>query len=273
MTRATLPSLAKIKTIRNLNNMKFLATLTTSLLFTLLAQAKESEQKTKSLTDRLAGKGWKSLAEKDFAQVNCDPETFQFKKDGTIHCTGKPSGGLRSVKVYKNFEVTFEWRHLRHAGNAGVFLWCPRSVLDKLPRGRLPQGIEIQILDLGYETNHLKNKGKHSNWFTSHGDVFPVGVGRMKAFTPEITYKAEDGKKYKVGKPTSSRCFPTKRLSKGVGEWNHYYIEAKNAEVRLWVNGEEVSGGYECKPSEGHFVLESEGAPMDYRGMKLRELP
>ena len=145
MTRATLPSLAKIKTIRNLNNMKFLATLTTSLLFTLLAQAKESEQKTKSLTDRLAGKGWKSLAEKDFAQVNCDPETFQFKKDGTIHCTGKPSGGLRSVKVYKNFEVTFEWRHLRHAGNAGVFLWCPRSVLDKLPRGRLPQGIEIQI--------------------------------------------------------------------------------------------------------------------------------
>ena len=149
---------------------------------------------------------------------------------------------------------------------------CPRSV-DKLPRGRLPQGIEIQILDLGYEENHLKNKGKHSNWFTSHGDVFPVGVGRMKAFTPEITYVAKDGTKYKVGKPNSARSFPTKRLTRPHGHWNHYYIRAINGEVRLWVNGEEVSGGYDCKPSEGHLVMESEGAPIDYRAMRLRELP
>ena len=38
-------------------------------------------------------------------------------------------------------------------------------------------------------------------------------------------------------------------------------------------NGEEVSGGYEGKPSEGHLVMESEGAPIDFRGMRLRELP
>jgi len=227
----------------------------------------------KAFLDGISGPGWVSLGEKDFAQVNCDPETFQFKKDGTLHCTGKPNGGLRSQKVFKNFELVLEWRHNRRAGNAGIFIWCPREVLDKLPRGRLPQGIEIQILDLGYEENHLKNKGKHSNWFTSHGDVFPVGVGRMKAFTPEITYVAEDGSKYKVGKPTSSRCFPTKRLTRPHGQWNHYYVRAINGEVRLWVNGEEVSGGYDCKPSEGHLVMESEGAPVDYRGMRLRELP
>ena len=227
----------------------------------------------KSFVDGFAGPGWVSLGEKDFAQVNCDPETFQFKDDGTMHCTGKPNGGLRSKKIYKNFEMVLEWKHLRYAGNAGIFIWCPRDVLDKLPRGRLPQGIEIQILDLGYEENHLKNKGKHSNWFTSHGDVFPVGVGRMKAFTPEITYVAKDGTKYKVGKPNSTRSFPTKRLTRPHGHWNHYYIRAINGEVRLWVNGEEVSGGYDCKPSEGHLVMESEGAPINYRGMRLRELP
>ena len=95
--------------------------------------------------DGVSGSGWVALGEKDFAQVNCDPETFQFKKDGTMHCTGKPNGGLRSQKVYKNFELVLEWRHNRRAGNAGIFIWCPRGVLDKLPRGRLPQGIEIQI--------------------------------------------------------------------------------------------------------------------------------
>jgi hypothetical protein len=242
-------------------------------IFTLVHLQGDEKTPPKAFLDGISGPGWVSLGEKDFAQVNCDPETFQFKDDGTMHCTGKPSGGLRSQKAYKNFEMVLEWKHLRHAGNAGIFVWCPREVLDKLPRGRLPQGIEIQILDLGYEGNHLKNKGAHSNWFTSHGDVFPVGVGRMKAFTPEITYTAEDGTKYKVGKPNSARSFPTKRLSNGVGKWNHYYIRAINGEIRLWVNGEEVSGGYECKPREGHLVMESEGAPVDYRGMRLRELP
>ena len=172
---------------------------------------------------------------------------------------GKAQRRSSFQKIYKNFEMVLEWKHLRYAGNAGIFIWCPRSVLDKLPRGRLPQGIEIQILDLGYEENHLKNKGKHSNWFTSHGGVFPVGVGRMKAFTPEITYVAKDGTKYKVGKPNSARSFPTKRLTRPHGHWNHYYIRAINGEVRLWVNREEVSGGYDCKPSEGHLVMESEG--------------
>ena len=48
--------------------------------------------------------------------------------------------------------------------------------------------------------------------------------------------------------PNGSRSFPSKNLSKGVGEWNHYYVRCINGEVRLWVNGEEVSGGTGCEP-------------------------
>ena len=33
-----------------------------------------------------------------------------------------------------------------------------------------------------------------------------------------------------------------------MGEWNHYYVRAINGEIRLWVNGEEVSGGTGCEP-------------------------
>ena len=47
-------------------------------------------------------------------------------------------------------------------------LFGVHAVLDTLPRGRLPQGIEIQILDLGYEENFLKNKEVirlvHQSW-------------------------------------------------------------------------------------------------------------
>ena len=174
-----------------------------------------------------------------------------------------------------NLELVVQWRHLKHAGNSGVFLWAmPESIKNlEAGKGRLPAGIEVQVLDLGYETNWEKNRGKPSDWFTSHGDVFPTGGARMKAFTPEITYTKKDGTKYVVGKPTSSRSFPTQRLTKGVGEWNHYYIRAINGEVRLWVNGVEVSGGTKCQPATGYLCLESEGAPIEFKGLRIRELP
>src|SRR3954469_21968341 len=40
------------------------------------------------------GPGWKTLGEEDFANVNCDPETWAWK-DGGAHCTGQPVGGIR----------------------------------------------------------------------------------------------------------------------------------------------------------------------------------
>ncbi len=73
--------------------------------------------------------------------------------------------------------------------------------------------------------------------------------------------------------PNGSRSFPTKDLSKGINEWNHYYVRCINGEVRLWVNGEEVSGGTDCQPSSGYICLESEGSPIEFRNLRIRELP
>jgi hypothetical protein len=55
--------------------------------------------------------------------------------------------------------------------------------------------------------------------------------------------------------------------------WNHYYIRCINGEIRLWVNGEEVSGGSNCQPSMGHLCLESEGSPIEFKNIRIRELP
>ena len=64
-----------------------------------------------------------------------------------------------------------------------------------------------------------------------------------------------------------------KKLSKGLNEWNHYYVRGINGEVRLWVNGEEVSGGTNCLPNEGYLCLEAEGAPVEFQDIRIRELP
>lgn len=207
------------------------------------------------------GPGWKSLGVGDFVNVNCDPDTWKWI-GGHAYCTGKPVGVIRSRQVIKNFELVCEWMHTQKGGNSGIFLWASPSSIESLTagQGRLPHGIEVQILDLGYAEIYLAGgKQRKADWFTSHGDVFPTGAARMKPFPPV----APDGK----------RSFPSMNLTKGINHWNHYYVRAINGEVRLWVNGEEVSGGTSCDPAEGYLCLESEGAPVEFRNLRIRELP
>ena len=221
----------------------------------------------------VTGENWQALTLADFVNVNGTADTWT-EHDGVIRCTGKPLGGARSKERYTNFELVFEWKHHEVGGNSGLFVWCPDSAFTDLPPGQLPRtGIEVQVLDLGYEEQWLRDKKKRSDWFTSHGDVFPVGEATMKAFTPQITYTLPSGESFAVGNPTSPRCFPTQRRVKPAGEWNHYYVRAVNGEVRLWVNGEEVSGGTACAPSTGYLALEAEGALVEFRNLRLRRLP
>lgn len=204
------------------------------------------------------GPGWRTLGGEDFTNVNCADDTWTWK-DGQAYCTGQPVGVLRTVKKYTNFELVVQWRHLKSAGNSGVFLWIDDASLENLPPGKLPHGIEVQVLDHGYAEQYRARTGKEPDWFSTNGDVFPTGVAKMTPFPPTS--------------PNGQRSFPRKNLSKGVGEWNHYYIRAINGEVRLWVNGEEVSGGTGCNPSTGYFALESEGSPIEFRHLRVRELP
>jgi len=221
--------------------------------------ARAGEEKEPALTLPKAtidgtGDGWRALGEDDFVNVNCAADTWTWK-DGGVHCTGKPTGVMRTAKRYTNFELVCQWMHLRSAGNSGVFVWATDESIDRLAKAGkpgLPSGIEVQVLDLEYGG---KNK---ADWYTSHGDVFPVGV-KMTPFPPLS--------------PNGSRSFPSKNLSKGVNQWNHYYIRAINGEVRLWVNGEEVSGGAKCNPCTGYLALESEGSPIDFKNLRIRELP
>ena len=206
-----------------------------------------------------SGPGWRSLGATDFVNVNCDPGTWAWE-GGTVHCTGQPVGVTRTREPLGNFELVARWRHLKAGGNSGFFAWAPEAAMKDLKPNSLPRGgIEVQVLDHGYTEQYEAQTGRKADWFTTHGDVFPVGTSRMTPFAPMS--------------PDGSRSFPSKRLSKGVGEWNHYYIRCMNGEVRLWVNGEEVSGGTACEPRSGFLCLESEGSPVEFEGLRLRELP
>jgi len=177
-----------------------------------------------------------------------------------------------------------EWSHQKPGGNSGVFIWATPESIERLmsvnnPGPPLPDGIEVQMLDHAF-TEQAKARGEPTDWFSTHGDVFPVRA-EMTPFPPislvenQITMRRQtsDEVSMPVTRNSSGRSFPRKHLSKGHGEWNHYYLRAINGEVRLWVNGEEVSGGTDCDPSKGYICLESEGSPIIFRKLRIRELP
>lgn len=179
--------------------------------------------------------------------VNCAPETWSVQ-DGVIHCTGHPTGALRTPRQYENFVLELDWRHLSVGGNSGIFIWATPIAAPGVPFLR---AVEVQVLDNGYQEKGL------NEWFTTHGDVFPIHGATMTPF----------------GRHKGQRSFPSEERSKSSPEWNHYRITATNGVIRLEVNGKEVSGGEHCHYRKGYLGLESEGGPVEFKNIVVTELP
>lgn len=176
--------------------------------------------------------------------VNCAPETWSVR-DGMIHSTGKPICELRTERMFENFVLELEYEHLVAGGNAGLFIWGDALTARGQPFVR---AIEVQILD-GHNTDN----------YTSHGDVFAIHGAKMTPDRPHPRGWA--------------RSLPSERRARPAGEWNHYRVTAQNGAIKLAVNGAEVSGGYDISPRKGYIHLESEGGVVQYRNIRIKELP
>ncbi len=179
-----------------------------------------------------------------WVRTNTPSQTWSYQ-DGLLVCSGKPIGEIRTEKMYQNFIMELEWRHLVPRGNAGVFVWADDITSRGVPFHR---GIEIQILESAYGD---------SKSHTTHGDIFPIHGATM---TP-------------INGRGGSRAFPVELLSNPSPQWNHYRIEARDGELSLAVNGKVVTRGKECTPRKGYICLESEGGIVHYRNVRIQELP
>ena len=198
---------------------------------------------------------WKDLFNgKDltgWVDVNTSPETWSVK-DGLLVCKGKPIGVMRSDRQYENFILHIEWRHMEAGGNSGVFLWS-----DAVPqRSRLPLGMEVQMLELEWPFLNRERDGSPRPIAYVHGELF--GAGGMKT-TP-------DNPRGERSKSIENRCKPK-------GEWNVYQVVAVDGVVKLSVNGKFVNGVSKASVKKGYLCLESEGAEIHFRNIKIMELP
>lgn len=186
-----------------------------------------------------------------WVNVNTDPDTW-YVKDGLLVCRGKPIGVMRSDRQYENFVLHIEWRHMELGGNSGVFVWSDAKPGE---RNRLPNGVEVQMLELDW-VNQNKRNGELPPIAYVHGELF--GVGGVETIPDN---------------PRGTRSKSIENLCKPRGEWNTYDVVAVDGVIKLAVNGKFVNGISKSTQKKGYLCLESEGSEIHFRNIRILELP
>ena len=183
--------------------------------------------------------------------VNTSPDTWSVKNRELV-CKGRPIGVMRSDREYENFILQIEWMHMEPGGNSGVFVW---SSARPDPKSRLPDGVEVQMLELGW-VNLNKREGFDPPVAYVHGELF--GVGGVKTVPDN---------------PRGERSMSIENRCKGRGEWNSYTVVCVDGVIKLAVNGTFVNGVSRSTRKKGYLCLESEGAEIHFRNIRIMELP
>ncbi|HUE72310.1 MAG TPA: DUF1080 domain-containing protein [Pirellulaceae bacterium] len=208
------------------------------VLLTVAAAATRSfAQEESDATSLFNGKdlsGWTWVSSKEGVKA----EEVWSVKDGVLSCTGKPPGYLRTEKDdYANYVLELEWRFPKGSagGNSGVLLHT--STPGEI--GIWPKSLEAQLF--------------HEN----AGDIWVIGE------TCEIENAAERVKGRRHLNTSDGD-------EKPIGEWNQFRILCKQDAITLFVNGKEVNHVTKCSATKGAICLQSEGAPIEFRNIRLR---
>jgi hypothetical protein len=183
--------------------------------------------------------------------VNTSDSTWEVKGEELI-CYGNPIGVARSAKQYENFLLHVEWKHMEPGGNSGIFIWSSAIPGEE---NRLPDGVEVQMLDLDWVNLNLRDGKKPPEAYVQ-GELFGVG-----------------GVETQPDNPRGTRSKSIEHRAKGRGEWNTYDVVCVDGVVKLSFNGKFVNGLSHATQKKGYLCLESEGAEIHFRNLRIVELP
>ena len=161
--------------------------------------------------------------------------------DGNLSCSGGGGGWLSTTKEYANFEIELEFR-VPVGGNSGVFLRSPHEGNPAFA------GMEVQVLDDGADEYKALQPAQYC------GSVYGIA-----AATPRVTKKP--------------------------GDWQTMRIVCDKRQVKVWINGTQVVDANlddhpdkvkehpGIKRTTGYVDLQNHGSQLDYRKLRIKELP
>jgi putative membrane-bound dehydrogenase-like protein len=212
-------------------------------------------------------------------------DIWTFAKDGTFNISGRGYGYVATKDNYRDYHLVIEFKW-------GTKTWGKREKAAK---------------DNGILLHAYGPHGTYGDtWMASiEAQIIEGGVGDILVLSPKLADGTElttslsaefalDRDKEKIWKKGEPRQTVTKgRINwKGrdedwsdtvgfrgkndvespSGEWNRLEVIAKGDTLQYFVNGAMVNEAFDCKPSEGKILLQTEGAEMIVRRYELYPL-
>lgn len=185
--------------------------------------------------------GWKYI-QNTKRESKGDAKKTWTVKDKTLICAGEPWGYLITDKDYGDYKLELEWR------------WANA---DKNAKSRPNSGV---LLHAKGETQPWPNCFEAQLMSGGAGDFYLMGC------------KIEGERKDEKSKSRYPRAMTKKPIEKDLGEWNKYEIVCKGDTCDLTVNGQKVNTAKNIERSKGRIALQSEGAEIHFRNIKLTPL-
>jgi hypothetical protein len=220
------------------------------------------------------------------ADIQDDPKNiWALQPDGTLKVSGNGYGYVATKESYRDYHLVldFKWgaktwgKRADKARDNGILLhaYGPHGAYG----GSWMASIEAQIIEGGV------------------GDILvlspklPDGTELTTSLSAEIALDRDKEKIWKAGAPrqtvTKGRINWSGRdvdwadkvgfrgkedVESPFGEWTRFEVIAKGDTLRYLVNGVVVNEAFECKPSEGKILLQTEAAEMIVRRYELHPL-
>ena len=161
------------------------------------------------------------------------PDTWSVK-DGVIVCSGEPNGFLRSKKSYRDFIFRAEWRFQKEGWTEDppTYPNAGYFIHAGVVERDWPKSLEVQ------------------GHYGEAGSLFGVSGGSV------------------VG----ARRGPIPENRKPFGDWESIEIKSLNGLITVILNGKKMNEGQDIEPKEGNICLQSEGWPVYYRNLEVKEL-
>lgn len=166
--------------------------------------------------------------------------------EGILICKGEPLGYLYTDASFQDFKLELEWRWApgKEPGNSGVLLRIAGEAVSFLP-----QCVEAQL--------QHENAGDIWAFYGAHAEGPEERRKEIKDHDPLGDFAG-------VQKIEGAEHEP--------GEWNHYTLTLKGEALELRVNGKRVNTASGLDVLAGPVGLQSEGAEIHFRKIRLTSL-
>ena len=215
-----------------------------------------------------------------------DPkDIWTFAADGTFNISGRGYGYVATKEIYRDYHLVIEFKW-------GTKTWGAREKKAKdngiLLHAYGPHGaysdtwmasIEAQIIEGGVgDILVLSPKlADGTDLTTSVVAEFSLDRDKEKIWTPgaqkQLVTKGRINWQHRDVDWTDTNGFRGRQDKESPpGEWNRLECIAKGDTLTYFLNGAKVNECFECKPSEGKILLQTEGAEMIVRRYELHPL-